>query len=307
MIPDNPWEDGENARRYAGFTRSHSLYHQSSRDLVRLAQVAPDASVVDLACGTGATTEAALAVLGADGRVLAVDAAQAMLTQARSLVRDDRVRWLRARAEHLDQYGIGVVDVVVCNSAIWQTDVPATVAAVRRVLRAGGRFVFNVGAQLLADHADPGRPGDPLIELMETIAARDHGWVAPPVASGRRGSGPRPIRHRDRDELSENGLQRELASNGFRVRQVCRLQYRHSLEDRRAWLSIPIFTLGRFAALPYRHRMAILDEAYCCLTTGHSNPEPLAVPWLAIVADLGLPVGTAATRSPQPTPRACRR
>ncbi|HEX6525206.1 MAG TPA: class I SAM-dependent methyltransferase [Streptosporangiaceae bacterium] len=276
MIPDNPWEDGENARRYAGFTRKHSLYRQSSQDLVRLAHPAPDASVVDLACGTGATTEAVLAVLGADGRVLAVDSAQAMLTEARSQVRDDRVRWLRARAEHLDRYGTGAVDVVVCNSAIWQTDVSATVAAVRRVLRAGGRFVFNVGAQLLADHADPGRPGDPLIELMETIAARDHGWAAPPVASGRHEQG----------ELSESGLRRELVNNGFRVRQVCGLQYWHSLEDRRAWLSIPIFTLRRFAALPYRHRMAILDEAYCRLTANGSHREPLNVPWIAIIADV---------------------
>lgn len=279
MIPNNPWDDDENARRYADFTRTHSLYRQSSQDLVRLADLAADASVVDLACGTGATTQAVLAVLGADGRVLAVDAAQAMLTQARSLVRDKRVRWLRARAEHLGQYGVGSVDVVVCNSAIWQTDLPATFAAVRQVLGAGGRFVFNVGAQLLTDHADPGWPADPLIELMETIAARDHGWIAPAAASA----------GRNRGELSESGLRRELAGNGFRIRQVCEFQYAHSLEDRRAWLSVPIFTLRQFAALPYQRRLAILNEAYRRLTASGGYCEPLLVPWIAIAADLGNP------------------
>jgi hypothetical protein len=72
--------------------------------------------------------------------------------------------------------GASGVDAVVCNSAIWQTDVQATSAAVRRVLRPGGQFVFNLAAAMLADHRHAGHPG-PLIDAMKTIAARDYGWV----------------------------------------------------------------------------------------------------------------------------------
>ena len=138
---------------------------------------------------------------------------------------------------------------------------------------------FNVGAQLLVDHADPGWPADPLIELMETIAARDYGWIAPVATSA----------GRNRGELSESGLRRELAGNGFRIRQVCEFQYAHSLEDRRAWLSVPIFTLRQFAALPYQRRLAILNEAYRRLTASGGHCEPVLVPWIAIAADLGNP------------------
>jgi ubiquinone/menaquinone biosynthesis C-methylase UbiE len=80
-----------------------------------------------------------LAVLGAGGSVIAVDASEAMLTAAKSLVVDERVRWLRSPAERLSEHVLPGLDAVVCNSAIWQTDVRATTAAVRRVVRPGGR------------------------------------------------------------------------------------------------------------------------------------------------------------------------
>lgn len=94
--------------------------------------------------------------------MLAVDASAAMLTAARTAVKDQRVRWLRLSAERLDTCVSGDIDAVLCNSAIWQTDVRATIAAVARALRPAGRFVFNIGAEMLADHADPGFPPNPL-------------------------------------------------------------------------------------------------------------------------------------------------
>jgi SAM-dependent methyltransferase len=97
----DPWDCAENALAYAEFASMHSTYRHTSRDLVDLAQLAADARVVDLACGTGITTEAVLAVLGERGSIVAVDASAAMLAAARSLVPDERVTWLRAPAEHL--------------------------------------------------------------------------------------------------------------------------------------------------------------------------------------------------------------
>ena len=77
------------------------------------------------------------------------------------------------------------VDAVVCNSAIWQTDVQASAAAVRRVLRPGGRFVFNLAAAMLADHVNAGQP-DPLMDAMKAIAARDFSLDSSSLRQSRR-------------------------------------------------------------------------------------------------------------------------
>lgn len=91
-----------------------------------------------------------LSALGDHGRVIAVDASAAMLVAAQSVIHDERVRWLHLPAERLAEGPVAGADAVVCNSAIWQTDVRATAAAVRRVLHPGGRFVFNLGAPMLS-------------------------------------------------------------------------------------------------------------------------------------------------------------
>ena len=107
MVPGDSWESPEIARSYAAFARRYPMYQDTSRDLVSLARLAPGAHAVDLACGTGITTQAVLSVLGPSGRVVAVDASAAMLAIARSLVADGRVRWLRARAERLGGCSVG--------------------------------------------------------------------------------------------------------------------------------------------------------------------------------------------------------
>jgi ubiquinone/menaquinone biosynthesis C-methylase UbiE len=81
-----------------------------------------DAAVLDLACGTGATTREILATLGSDGRVTAVDNSAAMLRVAAKSTADPRVTWIHARAESVGQHAIQPVGAVICNSAIWQTD-----------------------------------------------------------------------------------------------------------------------------------------------------------------------------------------
>lgn len=262
------WDSAENARRYAEFARTHTTYRQTSRDVVSLACPAADATVVDLACGTGITTEAALSVLGDSGRVIAVDASEAMLAAAQSVIHDGRVRWLRLSAERLDVGMLADVDAVVCNSAIWQTDVRATVAAVRRVLHLGGRFVFNLAAAMLADHIHEDQP-DPLVDVMKEIAARDYGWVAAtPNSAGAK-----------QQDLSETWLRKVLHEGGFRVDRVLGCSYQASLEEQRAWLSVPVFTARLFGRLPYDQRMAMLDQAYQRLAA--DRPNPATTQWVA--------------------------
>jgi SAM-dependent methyltransferase len=96
------WDDADTAAAYAEFNQQHSMYRDTSRDLVALA--APDEAdtVLDLCCGTGETSRQMLARLGPDGRVVGVDASAAMLAHAASAVTDPRVRWVRARAERYE-------------------------------------------------------------------------------------------------------------------------------------------------------------------------------------------------------------
>jgi ubiquinone/menaquinone biosynthesis C-methylase UbiE len=274
-IPIDSWDSAENARRYAEFARTYGTYEQTSRDLVGLARPAPDATVVDLACGTGITTEVVLSALGDQGRVIAVDASEAMLAAAQSVIDDGRVRWLHSPAERLDQGKLASVDAVVCNSAIWQTGIQVTAAAVHRVLHPGGRFVFNLGAPMLAEHRPADQP-DPLLDTMKEIAARDYGWVPGPVTSGP-----------DQQELSETWLRQVLHETGFQVDQIHGFSYQASFEEQGAWLSIPIFTNRLFGRLSYEQRMAILRQAYQRLAADHA--DPVTVEWVAFAATAAEP------------------
>jgi SAM-dependent methyltransferase len=267
---DDPWNENENPRRYDAFARQYPIYRQTSQDLVALARPSGGATVIDLACGTGVTTEAILAALGANGRVIGVDGSAAMLAMAASSITDGRVSWIHARAENLGQHVTGPVDAVVCNSAIWQTDLAPTMTAVRNVLAAGGRFVFNFGYRHLERDEPPARgPKPSLSAVMQAIAELDYNWTPPPPEA------PAPRRRPSRESVCQL-----LNQAGFEVDQVAELEYEESPDALRAWLSVPIFTERPLRGLPYGDRMAILDQACQRLGAG----EPTVSRWVAFAA-----------------------
>lgn len=166
----------------------------------------------------------------------------------------------------------GPVDAVVCNSAIWQTDLAATAAAVLNLLVTGGRFVFNVGAGYLGQQKDPnfGEDRPSPISIMRDIAARDYGWrpldpATPP--SGR----PRP---------TQESICRSLDSAGFDIEHVAEFTYYRDAGAERAWLSVPIFTTNYLSGLPYPDRMRVMAKAYDRLGTG----QPELSRWVAFAA-----------------------
>jgi len=264
------WGADDNAARYEEFARLHPGYRETSRDLVTLASPASDATVLDLACGTGATTAEILSVLGPDGKVVAVDKSPAMLKVAASSVRDPRVQWLQASAEDVDRHLSEPVHVAICNSAIWQTDLAATASAVRSVLATGGRFVFNIGSGFLEPLDDANQLGD-LPGVMRAIAARDYGW-APAV---RTASAARP-----RPRLSRETVCHWLSEAGFEIERVEQLSYERTPEAQHAWLAVPIFTTMYLPGLPYLERMRVLDKAYAHLGGGETQIGR----WVAFVA-----------------------
>jgi SAM-dependent methyltransferase len=269
------WGEEDNARRYDAFAREYPNYRETSQDLIALAlspaEVGAAAAVLDLACGTGATTREILAVLGPAGRVTGVDRSAAMLEVAASSTADPRASWIQAPAESVDQHVAGPVDAVICNSAIWQTDLAATAMAVRAVLRAGGSFAFNVPVGFLAD-SERDAPGDrypSLLSEMRAIAESDYGWVSDDRAPG--GA---------RRRLTQESICRALEAAGFDVEQVTEVSHHDSAESQRAWLSIPIFTRDRLGGLPYEDRMRVLDKAYQRLGPGQAERAE----WVVFVA-----------------------
>lgn len=265
------WDDDATAEAYAAFTRTYPMYSASSRDLAARAGLTRSRVIVDLCGGTGTTAEAILALAPPDSTVVSLDSSAAMQSIGRRLLSDPRLTWVTAPAEDLaDHVPARGVDAVVCNSAVWKTDVAAVVTAVRRVLRPGGRFVFNIGgvfAGVTHPDAPPPRTGPSLSALIEQIATRDYGILSPTAALLTKL--PLPV------------ITRLLADAGLHVVAAEVTGQHTTTAERAAWLSVPVFAQPE-GALSYEQKMAILAEA-----TAQTRPDDVTITsWLVIVAEL---------------------
>ncbi|MEE1931526.1 class I SAM-dependent methyltransferase [Streptomyces sp. TRM 70351] len=265
------WDDETTAEAYAAFTRAFPMYSASSRDLAARARLTDSHVIVDLCGGTGATAEAILALAPPDARVISLDNAPAMQRIGRRTLDDPRLSWVTARAEELAEHTpAGGVDAVVCNSAIWKTNVPSVFAAVRRVLRPGGRFVFNVGGGFagVTHPAAQARPASASLgSLIEQIAVRDYG--APPAP-------PSGV-----PQLPLTAVASYLAAAGLTLAEADVTAQHTTMAERRAWLSIPVFARPE-GGFSYEQQMSILQEAYA-----QTRPDHVTITsWLVVVAQL---------------------
>ena len=119
------------------------LFAPLGRRLVELAEVAPGATVLDIATGTGAVLVPAAEAAGPEGRVIGVDLSPDMVHAAnRAIAEHGLAGRAEARvgdAEHLDHLPDDAFDAVLCGCAIsFFPDPDRAVAEFRRVLRPGG-------------------------------------------------------------------------------------------------------------------------------------------------------------------------
>ena len=109
----------------------------------RVARCGP-ARVLEVAAGTGVVTRALARLLPASAEIVATDLNQAMLDQAAATGTARPVRWQQADAMRLP-FPDGAFDTVVCQfGAMFFPDRAHAYAEARRVLAAGGMFMFNV-------------------------------------------------------------------------------------------------------------------------------------------------------------------
>lgn len=104
--------------------------------------------VLETACGTGFVTRALRATLPPGAEIVATDLNQPMLDFAAQQEDTRGVVWRQADAQHLP-FDDASFDVVVCQFGVmFFPDRVAGYREARRVLRAGGNFVFSVWDRL---------------------------------------------------------------------------------------------------------------------------------------------------------------
>ncbi|MFT3820517.1 MAG: methyltransferase domain-containing protein [Rubrivivax sp.] len=121
------------------------IFDAYAADLAQRAAAGSPRAVLETAAGSGAVTRALAPLLGAGVRYVATDLNQPMLDHAAARQgADDRIEWRQADALALP-FEDACFDAVCCQfGAMFFPDRAAGYAEARRVLRPGGRFVFNV-------------------------------------------------------------------------------------------------------------------------------------------------------------------
>ena len=133
-----PWD----ARTY---DRSSEPQQSWAADvLARLAGIAPDATILDVGCGTGRVTQE-LAALVPRGRVLAIDASADMVALAQQRLGDRAEVW---RQDALDLEVDEPVDAIVSTATLhWVTDHDRLWARLAGALKHGGVLEAQCGGK----------------------------------------------------------------------------------------------------------------------------------------------------------------
>jgi len=100
--------------------------------------------VLEVAAGTGVVTRALASALSENVTIVATDLNEGMVEQAKSVGTRRPVEWRQADVVALP-FPDGTFDAVLCQFGVmFFPDKPRAFAEVRRVLRPGGLFLFNV-------------------------------------------------------------------------------------------------------------------------------------------------------------------
>jgi ubiquinone/menaquinone biosynthesis C-methylase UbiE len=118
--------------------------------LVELARLQPGERVLDAACGTGVVARAAMAPVGAAGKVTGVDLNPGMLEAARAASDEagQSIVWQEGNLAALP-FADGAFDAVLCQQGLqFCPDKPAAISELHRVLRDRGRLALSVWREI---------------------------------------------------------------------------------------------------------------------------------------------------------------
>lgn len=236
------------AKTYSVESEKISFYQVTNRELIAAGHIQPGMTVVDLACGAGLTTRTILAAVGDECTIYAVDLAEGMLRQARSVITNRVVRFIHASADDFSHYIPKRVDRVFCNAAFWHfPDANAVLKEIRAVLKNTGRFLFNLPDQEF-DFGDGKRS-----EMAKVVADC--------LQQPRRNEVP---------GYSYQMIQALAAENGFRIVDFKTIGIALRPEDLIRFYSIPHISARRFPNLSPDERHRILTRAFSLLSPDES-------------------------------------
>jgi len=141
---DVPDEFDRVARSYEYLTGLNPGYRRHLRLSAARLDVPWDGDLLDLCCGTGASTRALLAE-HSDARMTAADGSAGMLAEAQRRLPEDRVRLLQADAMNPRASGIaGPFDAILMAYGIRNmSDLDRCLANLLEILRPGGSICFH--------------------------------------------------------------------------------------------------------------------------------------------------------------------
>jgi ubiquinone/menaquinone biosynthesis C-methylase UbiE len=121
------------------------IFEDYAADLTRRLAVRSGERVLELACGTGIVTRRLVSALPLDATLTATDLNEAMLKQAREIAGDDsRVTFRQADACAIP-FQDSSFDALACQFGVmFFPDKELAMREARRVLKPGGRYIFNV-------------------------------------------------------------------------------------------------------------------------------------------------------------------
>jgi SAM-dependent methyltransferase len=225
------------------YAENGAFVHQLAGGALEWLAAQPFERILDLGCGDGQLTQR-IAATGA--RVSGVDASPQMAAAARAR----GIEVDEANAEALP-YPDTSFDAVFSNAALhWVRDQDAMLAQVRRVLKAGGRFVAEIGGH--------GNIAAIRVALMAVLAR--HG-------------------HADREDgvnyyPTAEGYTRRLESHGFQVQQIALIPRPTLLpagDGMEGWLRT--FRRGVLEGLPQSLRETVVEETAALLAPALRDEE----------------------------------
>lgn len=130
---------------YQAIASQMALYRQSNRRLAELADLRPGMAVLDLACGSGLTSLAALNEVPEGLRLYLADSSPAMIAEAKRQVGDRAAAYHVADAVEIAGFVPEKLDRVLCNLSLWYFSKPeAVLEQCRKLLKPTGRLCFSL-------------------------------------------------------------------------------------------------------------------------------------------------------------------
>ncbi|WP_445505069.1 class I SAM-dependent methyltransferase [Microvirga sp. G4-2] len=127
------------------------VFEPFAEDLATRLKGVTSGRVLEAAAGTGIVTRAMVKALPPEVEIIATDLNQAMLDLARTKLQAPNVTWRQADAQSLP-FEDSSFDAVVCQFGVmFFPDKPAAYREALRVLKPGGRFLFNAWDSLDAN------------------------------------------------------------------------------------------------------------------------------------------------------------